>query len=231
MWYNLRVKKHNAERLKPIGIWLRDRIPLAIPSVVTFVILTLILNAFIKNVAHAVTAAGTLTLALAAFWAIWSSNEQEKRRRKDEKAKEERDRKERQLREVIDWATDVAKCSLEKGVFDESIPMTELQAEGVLYELLASVIGFRMARAASVYISNITSEIDPTLKTKVDNLLKELIKQISLLMAYKRRQPTPVWPAEPVVKEIAGNNERLYSLATEVIDKAANIQKRELPSK
>jgi hypothetical protein len=45
------------------------------------------------------------------------------------------------------------------------------------------------------------------------------------LMEYKRKL-TPTWPADQVTARIAGNNERIYNLATKVIDDAANILKR-----
>ena len=117
-------------------------------------------------------------------------------------------------------------AALRKAFLINPFPWKDYEQSRALPELLASVIGFRVARASSVYISNIASEIDPTLKGKVDDLLKELKGQTSLLMKYKRKQPAPIWPSELVVTKIAGNNERMYKLATEVIGKAADIQKR-----
>lgn len=175
----------------------------------------------------AISALATLILALGAFLTIRNSNEREKRRRQEELDKEKHDKEERLLGEIIDWATNVAKCGLETGVFDETIPVSGLAAEQALPELLGSVVDFRVARAGSVYISNIASEIAPELKKSVDNLTEEMKKQIKLLMEYKRKT-TPTWPAEQVVMQIAGNNERLYNLATKLIDDAANILKRDL---
>jgi len=145
--------------------------------------------------------------------------------------RENRDRRERLLNAIIDWATNVAKSSLEKGVFDESIPIEELPAERALPELLDSVVAFRMARAESLHVSNVAAEIDSILKKEIEKLVEGLKEQISFLMKYKRQQPTPIHPAEPVVKEIAKNNEELYSLAATVIEKASEILKRDLPAK
>jgi len=172
----------------------------------------------------------TLALAFAAFLTIKEADAREQRHRNNELLKEKRDKDERLLHEIIEWATDVAKCSLEKGIFDESVPVSGLQAEQALPELLDSVIGFRIARASSVYISSIASKIDPELKKSLGNLIEEIKAQIKLIMEYKRKL-TPTWPADKVVIKIASNNERIYNLATTVIDDAANILKRGLSAR
>ena len=163
-----------------------------------------------------ISALTTMLLALAAFWAI-RQNYQFRRQEK----------KERLLNEIIEWATDVAKCSLAKGVFDETVPISGLAAEQALPELLNSVVDFRMARATSVSILNITSEINPDLKPSVDNLTEEIKKQIKLLMEYKRKL-TPTWSADQVVAKVAGNNERIYNLATMLIEEATKIKTRDI---
>lgn len=192
-----------------------------------FLIIWLAYTVFIlksdPGLANAYVAIGTLILAtvtalLAGFTYLNIKSGYER---------EKRDRKERRLKEIIEWATNVAKCSLETGVFDETIPVSGLAAERALPELLDSVVGFRIARAESVYISNITPEISPELKKSVDNLTEEIKEQIKFLMEYKRKD-IPTWPANKVVAKIAGNNERIYNLATTVIDNAANILKRDL---
>jgi len=171
------------------------------------------------NWSQSYTAFGTLILAFAtALLALftWASI-------KNRTDKEKRDKKERLLNEIIYWAEDVAKYSLEKGIFDETIPVSGLQAERVLPELLDSVIGFRIVRARSVYTSNIASEFDQELKKSIDNLTEEIKSQIKLIMEYKRKL-TPNWPLDEVVAKIAGNNERIYSLATTVINEATKIK-------
>ena len=61
----------------------------------------------------------TLALAFAAFLTIKEANAREARRRKEEIEREKRDRKERLLNEILDWATDIQKTSL-----DINIPVT-----------------------------------------------------------------------------------------------------------
>jgi hypothetical protein len=172
----------------------------------------------ISNVAFGtgILAIATIGLAIAASWAIWQNYQFHAR-----------ERKERLLNEIIEWAESVAKSSLETGVFDETIPVSGLAAERALPELLDSVADFRVARAESVYISSIASEISPKLKKSVDNLTEEIKGQIKFLMEYKRKD-IPTWPANEVVAKIAGNNERLYNLAETLIDDTANILKKDL---
>ena len=165
----------------------------------------------------------TLFLALATILTIKNSNEHEKRHREEEQAREMRDRKEFLLNEIREWAEDVAKYSLKTGIFDETVPISESAAEGALPELLNSVVDFRMARAVSVYVMNISSEINPELKLRVDNLTEEIKKQIKYLMEYKRKL-TPTYPVKQVVAEISGNNERIYNLSTKLIEEAAKIK-------
>ncbi len=171
------------------------------------------------NLANAYVALGTSMLAVAAFWSIWQNHLLQKRKRR-----------ERLLNEIIEWAMDVAKCSLEKGIFDESIPVSGLQAEQALRQLLDSVVGFRIARASSVYTSSIASEIYPELKNSVDNLTEEIKAQIKLIMEYKRKL-TPTWPAGQIVAKIAGNNERTYNLATTLIEEATKIKTKDIGKK
>lgn len=156
---------------------------------------------------------------------IWLDN----KRRKDELDREKRDRIERQLSQVVDWATNVAVCGLEKGIFDDSIPIPEDKASSLLDDLIGELAAFRLARAKSVYISEIASDLDPELKKTVDDLTDKLREQVKLLMGYKRNRPSQVRAMD--VKYLAGKNEELYNLATVVEDKAATIQRREIPLK
>jgi hypothetical protein len=158
----------------------------------------------------------TFFLAGAAFWTIWQNRQYGIR-----------ERKESLLNEIIEWAVDVAKYSLEKGIFDESIPVIGLQAESALPALLDSVTGFRIARVRSVYISNIASEFAPMLKKSIDNLNDEIKSQIKLIMEYKRKD-TPTWPADDIVAKISGNNERTYSFATKVIEEATKTKTKDI---
>ena len=166
----------------------------------------------IALIAAILVGGGTLTLAIM----TWKSIRQTRSIQKAEK-------RERLLKEIVEWAIDVAKYSLQTGVFDETIPISGLAAEGALPELLDSVVNFRMARAKSVYILCITSRLNPRLKGSVDTLTEEIKKQIKLLMEYKRKT-TPTWPANEVVAKIAGNNERMYNLATGLIEEATKLK-------
>jgi hypothetical protein len=83
-----------------------------------------------------------------------------------------------------------------------------------------------MVRAKSVYILNIASEVNHDLELSVGSLTEEIKKQIKLIMEYKRKL-TPTWPADKVVSMIAGNNERIYNSATELIEEAAEIKKKD----
>jgi hypothetical protein len=213
---------------KDFGKWLKNfRITILFAVFATFVFIGLAVTILIfqrdPQLAGAYTAVGTLILAsVTAFLAFFTFLSV-----KSGYDREKRERKERLLNEIIEWAESVAKSSLETGVFDETIPVSGLAAERALPELLDSVADFRVARAESVYISSIASEISPKLKKSVDNLTEEIKGQIKFLMEYKRKD-IPTWPANKVVAKIAGNNERLYNLAETLIDDTANILKKDL---
>ena len=98
--------------------WLYIAITVIILSIgIRFIPLQLIDN--LGSGAEAWTAFGTMVLAFATIilalftWhSTYSANKREKKHREEELARENRDRKERQLKEIIEWAITIKECTL-----------------------------------------------------------------------------------------------------------------------
>ena len=102
-WYNVVMKMPNIN-WKQFGKSLLRYVFIIIGVAFMFVALSLVIDRFVQRpqLAGAVVAAGTLTLAIAAFWAIWNSNQREKHRR-------ELESKRRSLDEIKQWIHDVIR--------------------------------------------------------------------------------------------------------------------------
>jgi len=127
-----------------------------------------------RAIPSALVAWGTILLAFATFTLIRHSREQEEQRRKDDQAKEKRDNDERLLNEIIQWATDVASCRVERDIkeMDELRRMFEAQA------------------LRSVYIMNIVEPFTFALKKAVLDLNGALLEHVELMTKYEEYRKT-----------------------------------------
>ncbi len=165
------------------------------------------------NLASAIVAFGTLTLALVTGLHIVNSNEQEKHRRK-----------ERLLNEIIEWAIEVAKCGIERHT-------PELEVEDVGDDEAFSFVSsqynkldiLQLLRARSEYTKEIAQKICPTLREAVNEVTNNLRNQLRILFGFKI-DPNPIG----IIREVIKNNEQLYTSAVKVIQEAAKIKTKEI---
>jgi len=166
-----------------------------------------------------ISALTTMLLAIAAFLAI-----------RQTRSIQRAEKRERQLKEIIEWATDITIYSLEGGVFDIVTLSQGLNADYILEQLVNDgVKNFRIAMAKSTNILTIASKVDQTLNEKVETLVKELRGQIKRLMDY-RRDPNRNDRPENIkkLKNVAKYNENIINLASVVIEEAAKIKTKDI---
>ena len=126
---------------------------------------------FLDDWAITLGAAVTFMLAVAAFLAILD-NRQGRRA----------DRRERLLNEIIEWATDVARCGLEKDLPDTS-SITDMN-EGKLHLAYSTNIlakSFQSMRGRNKYITQIALTFGQDLQEAIETLAKDVEKHIKLL--------------------------------------------------
>jgi hypothetical protein len=168
LWYN-RVMKHGLkvliEHYKSKEHWYVKYLIWSIVSIVCFAILIQIFKEvgflpaqkifdFLNQWAMVLSASATLLLAFTAFWAIM-----------DNRHGRIVDRRERLLKEVIDWATDILICGrdISRELFKEIAGgSTSKRAAGIELEAKFNVISWR-----GVYIRHISSNLNKALYDSV----------------------------------------------------------------
>ena len=111
--------------------------------------------------ATGIMAFGTIILAIASFWTI----------RQNYKFRE-KDRRERLLNEIIEWATDIAKCGLEKDLPDTS-HITDVN-DGKLHLAYSTNIlakSFQSMRGRNQYIRQIVLIFGKDLQEATKNII------------------------------------------------------------
>ena len=174
---------------------------------------------WIETIALTTGAAITAILAAAAFRSIWTSHVLSEKRRVEDRTKEDRDRLERQLKQIVDWATDACASAFEGGIIDPDNldkhgAKSYMDAQG---EVLG---GLRIVRGKSLYTSRLSEHIDLGLNSRVDSTIKHLSRQIELVFSYIRKPSDS--PIEEAIK-LADNSEKLYDSATKLIDRATEL--------
>jgi len=118
-----------------------------------------------------ISALSTMILAIAAFWAIRNSREQEKR-----------DKDERLLNEIIEWALNFTKRPSEKVFRDiagaagtEKVP---LYVHAHIVEVMESFVGMS---GKNLYISRIALKFEQGLQKAVEELIKDLDAYVKCL--------------------------------------------------
>lgn len=183
-----------------------------------FIILSLMWTAnvedsYFQKLPEALVAFGTLMLALAAFWSIKGSNEQEERRRRDEVEREKRDRNEQWLNEIIQWATDTVTAT-EIGDI-RIVPLEGKQLVGGLYATASPL------KSRSQYIKHLASTFDSSLEDAMQKASSTLESYISSLNDAIVAESAEF---KNVVKEAMGHGNSLRKLAGKVIDNASRIK-------
>jgi hypothetical protein len=125
-----------------------------------------------------------LTAAASVFAVFISalSIDEARRIRKDSLDRENRDRKERLLNEIIEWAIDVAKCSLEKDLPDTS-RITDMNDAKLHLAHNTQILArsFQSMRGRNQYISKIVSTFGQDLQEATNSLIKDVEEHIKLL--------------------------------------------------
>jgi hypothetical protein len=191
MWYNGGMCNLGT-KLRGLKAWIKDRY-LGLISIFTLIILILVGLAFISafvmimkpepfqtwfpQVRESITALGTLAmvfatllLAYATFRIITSNREQEKR-----------NRKERRLKEIVDWATDILVCGrdISRELFKELVSGdTSDRARNIEITARFNVISWR-----GFYIRHISENLNRALYDNVleaQRILRQHVKVLDL---------------------------------------------------
>ena len=126
---------------------------------------------WINLIAAILIGGGTLALAVM----TWKSIQQTRNIQKSEK-------RHRLLDEIIEWATDIAKCGLEKDLPDTS-RITDMN-DGKLHLASSTQIlarSFQSMRGRNQYINKIVSTFGQDLQEATNSLIKDVEEHIKLL--------------------------------------------------
>ena len=118
------------------------------------------------NTLLAISASATFLLAIAAFWAIWQNHVIQKR-----------EQKHRLLKEIIEWATDIQKVSLEVDIPVDSV-LTEEQRRRIKANIL---LRYGIPFIRNDYIKAIVSE---TFKEELQHDVENMIKAFTAFMFF-----------------------------------------------
>ena len=166
------------------------------------------------NLSYAMVAIGTLLLAAVTAFSIDNTRQQEKRRIK-----------ENLLNEIIEWATNIAKCESESEM--TAIPASELRGvgKGTQEQIVGYVhrveranlmLRYQAADARSEYIKAIASKFEHNLHSAARQTANKLAKYITLLRKNLEGQATE--------EECGKQWHSLIKTALDVTKKAAKIK-------
>jgi len=180
---------------------------------------------WIKEWAIPLSAGATFLLALAAFWAIWQNKRIQKR-----------NRRERLLNEIIEWATNVAKCGIEPDTPELSEDKDASKAWPFLATQERKLETLQLLRAKSVSVTRTAQKIGSDLQAAVFDSVEHLRNQIKSLYEYKRftqefkdkKRGTDIDFLTTTAKEVITNNKLLYNSAVKVIEEAIKIKTRDI---
>ncbi len=168
---------------------------------------------------------GTFCLGIIA----WLSIRQTKNIQKAEK-------KERLLNEIIEWATDVAKCGIEPGTPDLSDDKEAAKSWPFLDTQYKKLDGLQLLRVESVSIGSIALKIGADLRVAVNDSVDSLKKQIGSLYEYKKfvdehknkKGEEKIDFLTSMSKHVDNNNKLLYNSAIKVIEEATKIKTKDI---
>lgn len=176
---------------------------------------------WIKEWAIPLSAGATFLLAIAAFLAIRQTRKLQKRERRD-----------RLLNEIIEWAVEVAKSSIEPETPDLFDDKDAAKSWPFLAAQEKKLDTLQLLRAKSAYIAKIATETNPdlgkvTIETveNLSNQIKSLYEHKNFVSEYKsKKRSMDTSFLTGLAKNVEDNNKRLYESAVHVMEQSAKIR-------
>lgn len=129
--------------------------------------------------------------------------------------------REKKMRDVIEWATDICDLVLTDSQYDASVLKGEM-AYNFLWDRELELEAFRMLRARSVFVTKLAGRF-PELKKAVQLLTDQIKTQIQFLFEFRKVKERSTIDIDKDAQEAHQNNVRIYQAAIAVVQKASDL--------